>query len=338
MVRPLFNEAPYIRLVQRSTRMFEQWDQTVGGTAGWEQEGFLRISDQESERRFPADVTLMKELGVPVEHLSVQDLRKAVPGGEFADGEFGMFLPEGGFADPIITTHDLAGAARRHGADIVEGAEVSSIETRRGRVQSVRTDQGTVSTRTVVNCAGAWGDRVAAMVDVCLPIEVHRTPTVVFQKPEGLRSGGPIISDAVNRVYWRNFCKEFLRIAHFGFTLDPADPDAFDESVTWPQSLSLRAPLFRRMGVMRRALCTGGFSALYDMTPDGHPIIGPSADAEGFWNNCGWSGNGFASAPALGECLSRLILGDSCAIDLSLFGWPRSTPSVKRAEAAYVHE
>ena len=67
----------------------------------------------------------------------------------------------------------------------------------------------------------------------------------------------------------------------------------------------------------------GGFSTLYDMTPDGHPIVGTIEEVEGFWCDCGWSGNGFAPAPSGGRSLAQMIMGRDPDIDLSYFQWPR---------------
>ena len=65
------------------------------------------------------------------------------------------------------------------------------------------------------------------------------------------------------------------------------------------------------------------------MTPDAHPIVGET-EVEGFWNNCGWSGNGFASAPVFGRCLAAEIVASSGRdeIDISAFNWPRP-PGIK---------
>ena len=45
MIRPLFTEAAYVQLVLEATRMFEHWDEYVGGNAGFVQHGFLRITN-----------------------------------------------------------------------------------------------------------------------------------------------------------------------------------------------------------------------------------------------------------------------------------------------------
>lgn len=45
MIRPLFNELVYVQLVSESTKLFEQWGNYVGGSAGFVQNGFLRITD-----------------------------------------------------------------------------------------------------------------------------------------------------------------------------------------------------------------------------------------------------------------------------------------------------
>ena len=45
MIRPLFAHAVYIQLVMEATAMFEQWDDRVGGDAGFVQKGFFRITN-----------------------------------------------------------------------------------------------------------------------------------------------------------------------------------------------------------------------------------------------------------------------------------------------------
>lgn len=338
MIRPLFVEAAYIQLVLAATTLFENWDDAVGGDAGFVQRGFLRIT-QTVDRAdiLGGDLALMKQLGVPFELLPNEELKKLVPTGTFVGDELGLLMPKGGYADPLLTTLSLASAARRLGAEILEGAAVTGISTADGKIQSLQTSTGDIHTSTVVNCAGPWAPRLAKMVGIDLPIETHRVPTCLFRKPPVMSVEAPILSDGVNQVYLRAVGDSIYRAARFGWTSDPVDPDSYDETIGSDKLTELREPIRRRYQAMRSAAYFGGFSAVYDMTPDAHPIIGRMQELDGFWCNCGWSGNGFASAPVIGDCLAREILGQASPIDLSLFQWPRPANAKPRAEIEWVY-
>jgi len=337
MIRPMFTEAAYIQLVLQAIGMFERWDDSVGGDAGYVQRGFLRITESVDPDILAADLELMKGLGVAYEVLSAEELRRRVPTAVFEDREMGVFVPKGGYADPILTTATLASAARRLGAEVHEGVQVTGLRLENGRIEAVETNHGCISTRVVVNCGGGWGNRIAAMVGIQLPIEVHRTPTCLFRCPEDMNSDGPIFSDGTNRVYMRTMDETLLRVAHFGWVPDPADPESYDETVGRNQVNALRSAVERRYAGMRRTVFLGAFSAVYDMTPDGHPLIGSFPQVEGFWCNCGWSGNGFASAPAIGNCLAQQVLREKSAVDISVFEWPRRSHVKERPDLKWVY-
>ena len=60
----------------------------------------------------------------------------------------------------------------------------------------------------------------------------------------------------------------------------------------------------------------GGYDGI---TPDQHPILG-AAGPDGFYLDCGHSGTGFKTAPAIGLCMAELILdGASKTVDISPF-------------------
>lgn len=132
-----------------------------------------------------------------------------------------------------------------------------------------------------------------------------------------------IIGGGVHKVYLRAMGDAVYRAAHFAHEGKSVDADDFDVSVSTSQMSSLRGGLDPRYDGLRRAPYLGGFTTLYDMTPDGHPIVGPLAEVEGFWCDCGWSGNGFAPAPSGGRSLAQMIMGHDPDIDLSYFQWPR---------------
>lgn len=336
MMRPIFTEAPYIQLVTESTEMMENWDAVVGGDPGFMERGFLRFTQGFGEEELGGNLDLMKQLGVKFEVVDASVLRSRVPDAAFRQEERGLWLPRAGYADPVKTTRTLVRAAVRLGVTLLEGVQVTGLTAPGGRIEAVQTNEGTISTRTVVNCAGPWSARLAAGIGVTLPIETHSGGTSLFQRPEGIAVGSPILSDGVNQVYLREVSDTVLRASHFGWTNNPVDPDSYDETISARHLTSLRDDLTKRFESMRRAVYAGGFSAIYDMTPDAHPIIGNLGGVGGFWCNCGWSGNGFASAAAVGGHLAARIAGKSSAVDLGMFAWPRPPETKTRPDGNWI--
>jgi len=336
MMRPIFTEAPYIQLVIESTEMMEHWDEIVGGDAGFVERGFLRFTEGFGAEELGGDLDLMKRLGVNFEVVDAAVLRSRVPDAAFRQEERGLWLPRAGYADPVKTTRTLARAAVRRGVTLLEGVQVTGLVVAGSRVEAVQTDRGPIATRTVVNCAGPWSARLAAAIGVTLPIETHSGGTILFQRPEGIAAGSPILSDGINQVYLREVSETVVRASHFGWTNNPVDPDTYDETLPAEKLAVLRGDLAKRFASMRRAVYAGGFSAIYDMTPDAHPIIGNIGGIGGFWCNCGWSGNGFASAAAVGGHLAARMAGKTSDVDLGMFTWPRPADTVKRPDANWI--
>ena len=59
------------------------------------------------------------------------------------------------------------------------------------------------------------------------------------------------------------------------------------------------------------AICRGGYGSLYDMTPDGNPILDESPNIAGLYNVAGFSGHGFKLSPITGEMVADLVTGQS---------------------------
>jgi sarcosine oxidase subunit beta len=100
---------------------------------------------------------------------------------------------------------------------------------------------------------------------------------------------------------------------------DGVDPDAYNEAVEARFPVFARRKASERAPVLERAVSRGGWSGIYDMTPDGKAILG-QAGPDGFYLACGLSGTGFKKAPAIGQGLTELITqGQSRMVDLNPF-------------------
>jgi sarcosine oxidase subunit beta len=73
----------------------------------------------------------------------------------------------------------------------------------------------------------------------------------------------------------------------------------------------------RRMPGLERGSLHSAHGGYDGITPDQHPMLG-AAGPDGFYLDCGYSGTGFKTAPAVGLCLAELILdGAAKTVDIS---------------------
>jgi sarcosine oxidase subunit beta len=80
----------------------------------------------------------------------------------------------------------------------------------------------------------------------------------------------------------------------------------------------------QRFPAMEHGLSMGGYSGVYDNTPDHQPVLGAVPEHSGLYVNFGWSGHGFKHAPAIGDILAQVVLNDRAPEwDLAPFRWSR---------------
>ncbi len=81
-------------------------------------------------------------------------------------------------------------------------------------------------------------------------------------------------------------------------------PALRDDAVAPATARDLRSRLGRRFPLMARAQPCGGWSGLYDATPDAYPIV-DAVVPEGFFLAVGFSGHGFKLCPEVGRLLAQ---------------------------------
>lgn len=107
----------------------------------------------------------------PARWLTRDEARELEPNIRFTDDveQFALF-PEEGWIDGPLLARSMARMAEEAGAALKFGSEVTAIEQQAGRVSGVLASGERIDCDLVVNCAGPWSDRVAAMVGRTLPL------------------------------------------------------------------------------------------------------------------------------------------------------------------------
>lgn len=309
IVRQHYSHETTARMALYGLRTFQEFDDCVGGESGFVQRGFLILVPAADRSGLEANVALQRSVGIRTEVLAADALRDVVPGVDPAGLMAGAWEEESGYADPHMTTQSFAAAARRCGATILQGEAVRGILFDGGRVSGVATSSGTYHAPAVVNCAGPWGARVAALAGLQMPIRSSRVQVAVFERPPELRVQHPVVLDFVHASYFRPETGDLSLVG----LIDPAEADDVVEPDDYPdhadQAFIADAGhrWMRRIPAAAESRSRGGYAGLYAVTPDWHPIVDEVPDGSGFYMCAGFSGHGFKLAPAVGLMLAELV-------------------------------
>src|ERR1700722_3660084 len=218
-----------------------------------------------------------------------------------------------GWFDGYTLLMAFARKARRQGARYVN-AEVCGFAVDGRRITHVIAADGSRMACThVVNAAGPWARRIAALADVDLPVFARRRTVYVISCPT-LMTPFPLLIDPSG--FWiRPEGTKFIAGFSPADDLDdqPLRPD-YDsfESHLWP-ALAHRIPAFEQAKLER------AWAGYFEMnTFDHNAILGPHPSLENLLFMNGFSGHGMQQAPVIGRAITELILlGRFETLDLS---------------------
>ena len=316
LVRMHYDTEVDSRLAWVSFQYFRDWKEQVGGECGFTRTGFLQIASREQEQALKANVKMHQGLGIPALLITPEDVQRLSPAFITDDFDVAAYEPESGYAMPSDTANALMAAARRHGARLAQDCAVTGIAVARGRVTGVQTSRGDYSCAVVVNAAGAWAGQINRMLGLDLPLTTWRHDTMYVRRPAEAALPHPTVIDFQHEMYFRPEGGLTLVGLEDGNPLGE-DPDASTEQARLGFVERAVERLCRRLPLMENGSLHSAHGGYDGLTPDQHPLLG-QAGPEGFYLDCGHSGTGFKTAPAVGKCLAELILdGAAKSVDIS---------------------
>jgi sarcosine oxidase subunit beta len=318
LVRMHYDVPQDTQLAWLSFQYFRDWKNKVGGECGFTRTGFLQLVAPGDVHLLKANVAVHRSIGVPVDLIGADEVRKLAPSFFTGDIELAAYEPESGYAMPSDTAASMLNAARALGAQLMQDCAVTGITVAAGKVRGVMTAQGELAAPIVVNAAGPWAGALNRLARLDLPLDTWRHDTMFVRRPPDFGPAHLTVIDAANEMYFRPEGDLTLVGLEDGNPLgespdtdtDHARPGFVERGI---ERLSRRIPSIEH-GSLHSA--HGGYDGI---TPDQHPLLG-AAGPEGFYLDCGFSGTGFKTAPAVGLCMSELILdGASKSVDLSIY-------------------
>ena len=322
-VRAQFSTPVNIQMSLYSIPFYAAFEETLGYPCGYRAQGYLFCATSAQHMAYlRTNHATQARLGLKTARLiSADEIRGMLPLLRSDDIVGGTFCSTDGFVDPYSAMNGFMASASDHGAELWKNTEVTGILRYAQGISGVETSRGPVSTRKVVNCAGAWAASIAKMVGIDLPVEPLRRMLVPTEPFDQFPHGAPMIIDMSNGFHFRPEGLGFLLAWNdpeetSGYKTD-FDPSFIEKILTRAAD---RVPIFENLAVNPKH----AWSGLYEMTPDHHPILGPVPEIPGFFLANGFSGHGVMHAPATGRILSDLILeGKTDLIDAPLLNLAR---------------
>ena len=319
-VRQQFSMEANVRLQRRSVRMFEAFEEETGHPADFRQLGYLFVLTLPQQvEDFRRNMEMWHRVGLTeARWVDAAEAARLVPVMNTEDVLGCTFCPTDGIASPADVTAGYAAAARRHGARLKEGVELTGIDVAGGRVQGVRTSAGDVATRLVFNCAGAWSSSVGRMAGLEIPVLPYRRHVAVTSTFPAVPRDTPMTVDFQTSLYFHPEGDGVL----IGMS-DRSEGPGFGTEVSWEFLEKMFEQAARRAPALASAGIKTAWAGLYESTPDHQAILGPVPELEGFWCAAGFSGHGFMQAPAAALLLTQLLLDKQSEIDISPFAFTR---------------
>ena len=310
-VRAQFASPINIQMSRYSIDFIAHFEEATGHASGYEPAGYLFVATSARHLEY---LKSCRELQIRhgltnVELVSAHDIAALLPQMRADDVVGGSFCQTDGFVAPLGIMRGFTARACERGVELWLDTQVTGIEIVAGSVTSVATTRGAISTRAVVNAAGAWAAEVARMAGVEIPVVPLRRQIVSTRRVAALPDKLPMVIDMTDGFHFRpraaTDAPGFL-LAWPDASESPGFKTDFDDAFTD----KIRRRAAERVECLAEAeVDAGGCRAgLYEMTPDHHAIIGESPAVRGLFLANGFSGHGVMHSPATGRLVAELIL------------------------------
>jgi glycine/D-amino acid oxidase-like deaminating enzyme len=323
VIRQHYSIETLARMAFRALGVWENFDEIIGGEAGFRKSGIIWVAGPEHEEEFIGNVKMLQSIGINASLLDIEELQEIAPYLETSDVRIGIYEPDGGVADGSMACNAFAQRTRELGGKVKQDVKVLNIRVDGGRIVGVNTTDGPVDAPVVINTAGPWGPELLKRIGIEVQAEPSRHQVVSFKQPDDFQNPlHPAIADFINGFYTRS---DTGGLSNVGSLEDDTsdivhDPDSYNSKTDRSFVEDMVERSSRRIPDLNRGKVQSGWAGIYTVTPDWRPILDKVDQLPGLVIGLGFSGSGFKMGPVVGEILADLATGDRyCPIDSSIF-------------------
>ena len=321
-VRTLGRDFAEVPISLEAMDMWHRIEKIVGDHCGFHMHGQIKAAETDKHMvELNERAAKMRQLGYVHEELVDRaELRRLVPA--LSSHCVGALVARrDGAADPHRTLMAFRRCCETEGVVIHEGLGVTAVE-RRGADWQVVTDKGKFTAPAIVNVAGAWSARIAAMVGDDIRLGMKASMMIVTERLAPLLD--PVVAVVGRSLSFKQSGQGTLVIG--GGLQGGADLDTETSTVNFSElARGARAAtdLFPSVRDVRIVRAWTGMEA---KTDDLIPVIGLSPNASGVVHAFGFSGHGFQLVPVVGAIICDLLVKGRTERSIAAFAAERLMP------------
>jgi glycine/D-amino acid oxidase-like deaminating enzyme len=313
-----------------SQQLLKELTETLDYDFDYVQRGSLLVIESEEELEVAAHlVEKQVQDGYPMRMLTKDQLLSQEP--YFArDIIGGVEIDCDSSINPMALVFALVRHAERNGASVFRHCAVRGITVdTKGEISGVITDNGALTTRCVVNCAGVWAPQICKMVGIDIPIKPRQgqllvtEPTVQLVKRKVMEFGYLMAKFGV-QSYKRDVRPELDELG-IALVVEPTLSGNFligssrafvgfniATSIEVIRAIAERAmrffPILKDINVIRT------YAGVRPWSPDHFPIISQVKEVPGLYVAAGHEGDGIGLAPLTGKLVTQMIIGEETIV------------------------
>jgi len=315
----------HLELALQSAKLYETLPDELECDIGYKQSGGMILIESEEQIAAMRQFTQQQQnAGLGVELLGIEDALKIERhlSPKLVGATYSLMDAQ---VDPLSLTFAFATAAKRLGAQILTGTEVTSIAVKNGKVEGVQTNSGKIAAKIVINAAGVYAPFIGKMVGVEIPIIPRRGQILVTEplpplincimlcacyiaakfKIEGQEGkvDSHLTDDSrlgVGMVLEQHHASNIL----IGSTREFV---GYDRRVTIEGMRAVARHAKNILPILSTVHIIRSFAGLRPYTSDGLPFLGYISGPEGFLVAAGHEGDGIALAPITGKLMADCV-------------------------------